>query len=138
MGHAEAGMVEAYNDKEVPVGERYRLGGMYSVRGYSYGDISPLDADGEKYGGTKYDQVNFELIFPVVESAQLMGVLFYDFGQSLTDDEAFFSGDQFRSYGVGFRWYSPVGPLRLEYGIPMDDPDGSNDGKWEFSIGGML
>jgi len=138
MGHIEGGMVNAYNHKEVPVGERYRLGGMYSIRGYNYGDISPVDSDGEKYGGTKYDQINFEVIFPLAESAQLMGVVFHDIGQSLTDDESFFSGDLYRSYGVGFRWYSPVGPLRLEYGLPMDDPDGRNDGKWEFSIGGML
>jgi len=138
MGHIEGGMVEGMKGQDVPVGERYRLGGMYSVRGYDYGDISPIDVDGERYGGTKYDQINLEVIFPLLEEAQVMGVVFYDFGQALTDDEAFFSGDQYKSYGAGFRWYSPVGPLRLEYGVPVDSPDGNNGGKWEFSIGGML
>lgn len=138
MGHVEAGYVNAYNNDDVPVGERYRLGGMYSVRGYDYGDISPIDADGERYGGVKYGQANVELVFPVSEEAQLMAVLFHDAAQSLDDGDQFGSGDIYKSYGVGFRWYSPVGPLRLEYGIPYDAPDGQTDGKWEFSIGGML
>jgi len=138
MGNFEIGKLTSYNGKELPIGERFRLGGMYSVRGYDYGDISPLDKEGNRYGGDKYDQVNVEINFPVVKSAQLMGVLFYDMGQSLDSGETYFSGDVFRSYGAGFRWYSPIGPLRLEYGIPLDDPDGKNTGKWEFSIGGML
>jgi len=139
MGHIEGGFIEPFNGKEIPVGERYRLGGMYSVRGYSYGDISPVDEAGEKFGGSKYTQANLELGFPISEEAQLMGVLFYDIGQSLADDENISDGNYFRSYGAGFRWYSPVGPLRLEYGIPLDEVDGDiGKGKWEFSIGGML
>lgn len=137
MGHAEMGYVEAYNNKDVPIGERYRLGGMYSIRGYNFGDISPLDSNGERYGGVKYDQLNLELGFPIAESAQLMGVLFYDAGQSLDTGDQYFSGDVYRSYGAGFRWYSPIGPLRLEYGIPLDGDD-KKQGKWEFSIGGMI
>lgn len=138
MGHIEAGRVWEYNNSEIPVGERYRLGGMYSVRGYEYGDVSPVDDDGEKYGGIKFAQANAELIFPLAEEAQLMGVIFYDAAQSLSEDEQYFSGDVYKSYGFGFRWYSPVGPLRLEYGIPHNSPDGQTKGRWEFSIGGML
>jgi outer membrane protein insertion porin family len=138
MGRFEMGQIDAMGGDEIPVGERFRLGGMYSVRGYEYGDISPLDADGERYGGAKYDQLNLELIFPIAEEAQLMGVIFYDMGQSLKEDEQYFSGDVYRSYGAGFRWYSPVGPLRFEYGIPLDDEAGGNKGRWEFSIGGLL
>lgn len=138
MGNFEIGKVVGYNDGEIPVGELYRLGGMYSIRGYDYGDVAALDDNGDRLGGDKYDQMNLEISFPVVKSAQLMGVVFYDMGQSLPEDENYFSGDVYRSYGLGFRWYSPVGPLRLEYGIPLDDPDGNNTGKWEFSIGGML
>ncbi|ADD69058.1 outer membrane protein assembly complex, YaeT protein [Denitrovibrio acetiphilus DSM 12809] len=139
MGNFEGGQVEAYGGKDVPVAERYRLGGMYSVRGYDYGDVSPLDEDGDRLGGVKYDQMNLEVIFPVVESAQLMGVFFIDAAQSLTSNEQFLSGDVYKSYGAGFRWYSPVGPLRLEYGVPVDDPNGEDpSGKWEFSIGGMF
>jgi outer membrane protein insertion porin family len=138
MGHLEAGYVKGLNDKEVPISERFRLGGMYSVRGYEYGDISPVDEDGNKFGGEKFAQMNLELVFPLVEDVQLMGVFFYDAAQSYAEDEAFLSGNLVRSYGVGFRWYSPIGPLRFEYGQPLDEVDGSKSGRWEFSIGGML
>jgi outer membrane protein insertion porin family len=141
MAHLEGGYIKMFDDKEAPIAERYRLGGMYSVRGYEYGDISPADSNGNKFGGTKFIQNNFEVVFPLVKSAQLMGVLFFDQGQSYDDDEAFFKRDLVRSYGGGFRWYSPIGPLRFEYGQPMNpDPEEglSNKGRWEFSIGGMI
>ena len=70
-----------------------------------------------------------------------MGVVFFDQGQAYDADEAFFKRDLIRSYGAGFRWYSPIGPLRFEYGQPMnpDPSEGlSNKGRWEFSIGGMI
>lgn len=139
MANFEIGYIEPYGGDDIPIGERYRLGGMYSIRGYDYGDISPLDKNGERYGGDKFDQMNLELNFPVAKEAQLMGVIFFDAGQSLDEGESYFSGDMYKSYGAGFRWYSPVGPLRLEYGVPIDDPNGdAGSGKWEFSIGGML
>lgn len=141
MAHLEGGYIKMFDDNDAPIAERYRLGGMYSIRGYEYGDISPADEDGNKFGGTKYIQNNFELVFPLVSSAQLMGVVFFDQGQSYDDDEAFFKRDLIRSYGAGFRWYSPIGPLRFEYGQPLNpDPDEglSNKGRWEFSIGGMI
>jgi len=137
MGHVEAGYIEGLNNKEVPISERFRLGGMYSVRGYEYGDISPVDKDGNKFGGEKFLQANVELTFPIVEDVQLVGVFFYDAGQSYASNESF-GGDMMRSYGAGFRWYSPIGPLRFEYGQPLDEMDGDRNGRWEFSIGGML
>jgi len=40
--------------------------------------------------------------------------------------------------GVGIRWYSPIGPLRLEYGHVLDRKDGESSGRFEFSIGMMM
>ncbi len=139
MAHLEAGMIKMFDDNDAPIAERYRMGGMYSIRGYEYGDISPVDADGNKFGGTKYIQNNFELVFPLVTSVQLMGVMFFDQGQSYDEEESFLGRELARSYGAGVRWYSPIGPLRFEYGIPINPEDGLTDhGRWEFSIGGMI
>lgn len=138
MAHLEAGMIEMFDDNDAPIAERYRLGGMYSVRGYEYGDISPADEDGNKFGGTRYIQNNFELIFPLIPSAQVMGVIFFDQGQAYDDSESM-DLDLVKSYGAGIRWYSPIGPLRFEYGKPLNPPDDLDDkGRWEFSIGGMI
>jgi len=43
-----------------------------------------------------------------------------------------------KSVGAGVRWYSPLGPLRLEYGWKLDKDEDEGAGKWEFSIGGMM
>jgi len=138
MLHGEAGYMKSLNDKRLPVTERYRLGGMHSVRGYDYGDISPVDEDGYEYGGNKYLLFNAELIFPLSEAANLKGVLFYDAGQAYDNNEDYFSRNLRRSVGGGFRWFSPIGPLRLEYGYRLNDRDDNNGGKWDFSIGGTF
>lgn len=138
MMHGEIGFITATGDKELPVDERFRLGGMYSVRGFKYGDISPKDSDGNDYGGDKYVLFNIESVFPISEAANLMGVVFVDMGQVYDNNEEYFSYDIRKSYGFGFRWYSPVGPLRLEYGRKFEPKPGESPDRWDFSIGGMF
>lgn len=146
--HGEIGRVlRNFTDEEVPVFERFFLGGLSSVRGYEGSHISPRDSSsGDRVGGTKEFFTNFELIAPLVESMGIFGVLFADAGNAWAEDEHFFesgasSVDElqfglFRSVGGGVRWLSPLGPLRLEYGIPLDDLKGSSsDGRFEFSMG---
>jgi outer membrane protein insertion porin family len=84
-------------------------------------------------------QFNAELLFPVVEKAGLMGVVFYDTGNAYDDGEDVTLSELRRSAGGGFRWYSPMGPMRLEYGwILKTDSRGDGekgDGRWEFAMG---
>lgn len=114
-------------------------------------------------GGNKEFLANFEIEFPIFEAVGIRGVLFMDAGNVYAEDEAFFYlGDKVRtpqiegntfnygdlplglfwSVGFGFRWFSPIGPLRFEWGIPLirrparlnlgaDDPGPL----FEFSIG---
>jgi outer membrane protein insertion porin family len=138
MVHGEIGYLKSLDDKPLPIDERFRLGGMYSVRGFKYGDISPKDENGYDYGGDKYVLFNVEVTFPISESANLMGVVFYDTGQVYDNGEAYFSYDLRKSAGFGFRWYSPIGPLRLEYGKKLDKKEGESSDRWDFSIGGMF
>lgn len=137
-------------DDEVPAFERFYLGGINSVRGYEGRHISPWDEEsGDRIGGDKSFFTNLEYIFPVKEDFGLLGVLFFDVGNSWDDEEFFFgqtsSSEEelplglYRSYGLGIRWLSPIGPLRLEYGFPMDKlRDSPEDGKLEFSLGGVF
>ncbi|MBC7195702.1 MAG: BamA/TamA family outer membrane protein, partial [Deferribacterales bacterium] len=138
MVHGEVGYLTALDNNPLPIDERFRLGGMYSVRGFKYGDISPKDENGYDYGGDKYVLFNVEAVFPISESANLMGVIFYDTGQVYDEGEAYFSYDLRKSAGFGFRWYSPIGPLRLEYGKKLDKKEGESSDRWDFSIGGMF
>ncbi|MGE4518086.1 MAG: BamA/TamA family outer membrane protein, partial [Desulfobacteraceae bacterium] len=106
------------------------------VRGYDWQGIYVLTDEGNEVGGEKYIQANLELIFPIVKKAGLMGLLFYDAGDVFAKDESVGFGDIRRSWGYGIRWYSPVGPIRLEYGRMLDpDEDENESGRWEFTMG---
>lgn len=138
MLHGEVGYVESLNSDPIPVDQRYRLGGMNSVRGYKYGDISPKDETGYDYGGDKMVLFNAEITFPIAMQGQVKGVVFYDAGQSYDDGESYFDYGLKQSYGGGFRWFSPMGPLRFEYGRKLHPKDGETEDRWDFSVGGMF
>ena len=139
--HWNAGRLFENQGEEVPDFERFYLGGLNSVRGYDYRDISSTEYDKEgdysyDVGGYKFFQTNYELYFPLKEDIRLMGVFFFDAG-NVWDKSEDVSLDFFRSYGAGIRWNSPMGPLRLEYAIPIDDLKDNSRG-FEFSIGGFF
>lgn len=133
--HSEIGFVQKNSDGILPDYEKFYLGGMNSVRGYDWRDIY-VESDGYKAGGDKYLQGNAELIFPIVKKAGLMGLVFYDAGNVFDKGENIGFDDIKRSWGYGIRWYSPVGPIRLEYGRMLDPgEDETEDGRWEFTMG---
>ena len=121
---------------EVPVYQRFYLGGINSVRGYTSSRISPCDEEtGDRVGGTKMGFTNLEYIFPLFKEAGLMGVTFFDAG-NVWDPSETIDFDLKKSVGAGIRWYSPIGPLRFEYGYALDTiPNQGGKGKFEFSVG---
>ena len=137
IGYIGDGLQDDPDDYKMPDWERFYLGGMSSVRGYDWRDISPRDPKtGDEIGGNKMVQFNVEFIFPLVKDAGLMGVLFYDAGNAYDNREDINLGDLRRSAGYGFRWYSPMGPIRLEYGYILDDKEGKKgEGRFEFTMG---
>lgn len=121
--------------KEAPVFERFYLGGIDSVRGYPGSDISPRDAlTNDRIGGVKQFFTNFEYLFPLNKDMGLVGLVFFDAGNAWDKEESFGS-NLYKSVGAGVRWYSPLGPLRLEYGYGLDELEGKKQSGVEFSIG---
>ncbi|ETR70178.1 MAG: outer membrane protein [Candidatus Magnetoglobus multicellularis str. Araruama] len=150
--HAEAGYVKERSDEIIPDYELFHLGGINSLRGFEWEDLSPeeeiilsYNADGSKnviktkVGGNKYVQFNIEYIIPILRQHGLVGLIFYDTG-SVQKDNYRIQFDELReSAGYGFRWFSPMGPIRLEYGYILDPQgDESTSGRWEFSMGTMF
>ncbi|MDI6726959.1 MAG: outer membrane protein assembly factor BamA, partial [Smithellaceae bacterium] len=126
------GYLEAIGGKEVPIYERFFLGGMSSLRGLrSIGPVDPLTQD--VIGGLTMLNANAEYLFPLLKDAGMKGLFFYDTGN------AWLSGyrvdDLRHTAGVGIRWYSPIGPLRLEWGHVLDRKEGESPSRWEFTIG---
>lgn len=135
--HGQLGYVmENFGGKDIPVYERFYLGGINNVRGYKKRYISPRDDESDdRIGGNKMAFVNLEYLFPILEEMGVMGVTFFDAGQVWDDGDAM-DFDPKKSVGVGIRWYSALGPLRLEYGYALDSiPEQGSKGKLEFTIG---
>jgi outer membrane protein insertion porin family len=134
MVKGSAGMVKGRSGGKLPVYERFMLGGSGSVRGYDSMSISPIDPEtGYSIGGTKMMMGNIEYRIPIMESQGVIGFFFFDAGS------AFIHNDDWRrmakrSTGFGIKWWSPMGPLILEYGIKLDREPGESAGEFEFSM----
>jgi outer membrane protein insertion porin family len=138
--HSEGGYVRQNPEGKLPDQERFRLGGMYSLRGFSYRAIGPeeINEAGEisKPGGDKYIQFNIEYLIPIVKKAGIVGVLFFDSGDAYAEDESIDLSNLRKSWGYGVRWYSPIGPIRIECGNIIDPQAGEDGrGRWEFAMG---
>lgn len=131
------GYITEGSGKRVPVYERFFLGGLSSVRGYKFGDISPIDPDTkERIGGTRMFYFQGESIFPLIKSINLNGVIFYDMGSVWSEKYKFSSSEIRKSIGLGIRWFSPLGPLRIEWGYNIDKKPGEDSSNLNFQIGG--
>ena len=129
-------MKERPEDGVLPSYQKYRIGGINTVRGFEAYSISPVDpATGDKIGGEKMMVYNLEYRFPLLKSQGVTGLVFFDAGNVWTKDQNYSFSDLRTSAGGGIRWYSPIGPLRLEYGINLDPRPGESSGKFEFAVG---
>lgn len=97
-----------------------------------------MDANGDLIGGERMFVANVELRFPLFRKAGLTGVVFYDTGNSWTSAQGYDFGDLRQSVGVGIRWMSPMGPLRLEYGYVLDQQPYDDLSAFEFTVGGLF
>ncbi|MCP4693611.1 MAG: BamA/TamA family outer membrane protein, partial [Desulfobacterales bacterium] len=136
FAHAKGGWVDEISGKKLPDYERFYLGGINSLRGFEWDDLALEDENGYERGGDKFVQLNLELIFPILKETGIMGVIFFDTGQIYDKDTSIDVGSLRESAGAGIRWYSPMGPIRIEYGHILDPIEGKGDGgKWEFAMG---
>ncbi len=118
--------------KEVPIFERYYLGGINSLRGLR--EVGPKDpATGDVIGGLTMLNFNFEYVFPLIKNAGMKGLVFFDTGNAW--ERGYNLNDMRKTAGVGIRWYSPIGPLRLEWGYVLDPKEGESPSRFEFTIG---
>ncbi|NNL43558.1 MAG: outer membrane protein assembly factor BamA [Desulfobacterales bacterium] len=142
FAHVKGGYVFENSDGKLPDYERYFLGGINTLRGFDWEDLAPKDKDGNEIGGDRFIQFNFELQYPIFKNAGILGIVFFDTGDVYDDNEAITWGtlEHLReSAGFGFRWYSPVGPIRIEYGHVLDPiKDQGEGGQWEFTMGGAF
>lgn len=128
------GLAEGYNDTaELPIVERFFLGGRTTVRGYEQDDLGPKGSDGNPTGGNVFLMENLEMRISIGKGLGI--VLFLDGGnvwQKLSD---IVLSDMKYTTGLGLRYNTPVGPLRVDYGHKLDKEKGESSGELHFSIG---
>ncbi|MBF0153128.1 MAG: outer membrane protein assembly factor BamA [Magnetococcales bacterium] len=144
VGHlrGRSGFVEGL-DKDVPIFERFFLGGPQSVRGFKPGGIGSRTDAGDALGGTYFGQINSELIFPFLGLGDkgVRGMTFLDAGllgetQRLGGGIGYTESPSPRvSTGFGLFWVSPFGPLRFEFGFPVVKEGIDRTRLFDFSIG---
>ncbi len=128
--------------RRIPRTEKFTLGGSRNLRGYSFEDIGPTRAlvgtDGKlqnfNIGGEFMSFANIELQHPLSREAGLKWVLFFDAGHA---------GDVkkvrvYTDYGFGFRWFSPIGVLRFEFGYPLTGKYKEQGSQFHFDIGQLF
>jgi outer membrane protein insertion porin family len=123
-------------NKKLPLYERFCVGSIYTVRGFGYCEAGPKDDKGELIGGTKELIFNTEYIFPIVKELKLKGVVFFDAGNAYDSNEPI--GKLRYTTGFGFRWISPVGPIRIEWGYNLKKKPGESSSKIEFTFGSFF
>lgn len=127
-----AGTIGGYNGKQVPITEKYYVGGLNSIRGFAYGKAGPMDENDEPIGGKNQMFFNFEWIFPIYKPAGVKGVIFTDTGAGF---DSWSSLRMRSSAGFGIRWFSPLGPIRLELGFNLNPKEGEKKSLFDFAIG---
>jgi len=130
------GVVQNYGDSpDVPIFDRFFLGGIDTLRGFKYRAVGPKDARGEPLGGDTYWFGSAEYSVPIVDFLRF--AVFYDIGMVYQPAYYWNMGNYNDDYGFGIRLNIPrLGPLRLDYGIPIKhDQFTGNSGRFQFSVG---
>ncbi len=119
----------------IPLIRRFFPGGANSVRGYPYQSLGPLDSGGKPLGGEAALVGNLELRFPI--RGNLRGVVFLDLGNAYEDWEEIDFFNLRYTAGLGLRYQTPVGPIRLDWGYQINPPEDAPIPRHElyFSVG---
>ncbi len=153
---AQAGMISGYGGRDVPIYEKFYAGGINTVRGFEYGKAGPLDVNDEPIGSKKMVVFTTEFIFPLSRAIGLKGALFFDAGKGFDS----WKNKTWRSMantdpanpvftvtrrtgafplrlgaGPGIRWYSPFGPIRIDFGFNLNPKEGEKSHVLEFTGG---
>jgi outer membrane protein insertion porin family len=133
--NAEVAGVDRWGDqtKLVKIYDRLFLGGSNNLRGFDFRDVGPKDRDGEPLGGQSMARATIEWTFPIVEKAR--GALFYDTGFVNTNPWDYNFNNVASDIGFGLRLDLPIGPLRVDYGIPLQQAGNHGSGKFNFNVG---
>ena len=130
-GRAEFGVLFGEPTETVPANRRFYAGGGGSIRGFDFQQVGPLDGENEPVGGRSVVELGAELRIRVTETIGL--VPFVEGGNVYDDSVPDFSPAPRWAAGIGARYFTAVGPLRLDVAFPINRREGIDD-TFEFYI----
>ncbi|MEZ4754946.1 MAG: outer membrane protein assembly factor BamA [Bdellovibrionota bacterium] len=126
-----------FNDTDyAPISQRFFTGGRTSVRGFRENSLGPKGSEGTIIGGDFLLVNNFELRYLVSDSIEAHG--FLDAGSTYLRETSLSLDDLRYSTGAGARFRSPIGPIGLDIGFPLDEQPGEPSVRFHFYIGGTF
>jgi outer membrane protein insertion porin family len=133
--NGEVGAVSTWDGgDQVPLWDRLYLGGANNLRGFKFHDVGPKDDTSEPLGGNTLARLTVEYTFPIMDKVR--GAIFYDVGFVNSGSYDFGTQDINSDFGIGIRLDLPIGPVRIDYGIPIQkDNFSSSSGQFNFNIG---
>ncbi|MFA6015067.1 MAG: outer membrane protein assembly factor BamA [Gallionellaceae bacterium] len=142
MLNGDLGLANGYGGQVLPFFKNLYAGGVGSVRGYEPSSLGPRDANNYSLGGNKRVIGNAELLFPMPGFAKEKSVrlsAFLDSGAVYGADTQVPASTGLRfSTGVAITWFSPVGPLKLSYGVPLGVQDQDKVQRFQFTLGTLF
>ncbi|MCM2350348.1 MAG: outer membrane protein assembly factor BamA [Bacteriovoracaceae bacterium] len=135
-------------NREIPRVEKFSMGGARNMRGFNLEDIGPIRLARNTESGA-LEEFNFGGLFsllgtlefehPLIKEAGLKWVVFYDAGNVYEKRIGEDGNYALRSnYGFGFRWFSPIGVLRFEFGFPINPREDEASNQFNFDIGQLF
>ena len=133
--NGEIGAISGWSgNSHVPIFDRLYLGGANSLRGFKFRDIGPKDVNGQPIGGDSMARVTVEYTFPIID--RVRGATFYDAGFVNSGSFDYSLNNIASDVGIGLRLDLPIGPIRLDYGFPVQKGDStSHGGHFNFNVG---
>ncbi len=122
----------------LPFFENFFAGGIRSVRGFDDNTLGPRDSNGNSIGGAFLTVFNMELMFPVPFLDTGSGTrlsAFLDAGNVYKDVSSFDTGELRYSVGLAGMWSSPLGPISVSVGFPLNAKDGDEEQNFQFTVG---
>ena len=132
-GRARLGSVLGERRDDIPLPKRFFAGGGGSIRGYSYKRAGPVNIDDEPVGGASVVELNAEARWRINED--FGAVAFVDGGGAFEGAMPGDGGDWYIGAGLGVRYYSPIGPVRLDVAMPINAREGEPGVQIYISIG---
>lgn len=126
------GSIVGEETDDIPATKRFYAGGGGSVRGYEFRTLGPLDENNDPLGGRSIVELGFELRIKITDE---IGVVPFVEGGNVFDDEIPDLSEELQwAAGLGFRYYTAVGPIRLDVAVPVNRRDNDVDDAFQFYI----